>query len=71
MPRASQRDFVQGHRRAYRELLYTSDLGHSISGAILYKEALHQQTKDGTMFVDCLQRQGVLTGIKVDEVGRY
>jgi fructose-bisphosphate aldolase class I len=58
----------QENRRAYRELFYTADLGDSISGAILFKETLYQAASDGTPFVECLNRQGVLPGIKVDEV---
>src|SRR5664279_2384845 len=42
-------------RRAYRELIVTTPhLGEFISGAILYDETIHQETKDGT------------PGIKVD-----
>ncbi|KAI3428677.1 hypothetical protein D9Q98_007500 [Chlorella vulgaris] len=55
-------------RRSYRELFYTAPIGEAgISGAILFKETLGQQAADGTPFVECLQRQGVLAGIKVDE----
>jgi Fructose-bisphosphate aldolase class-I len=35
----------------------------------LYKETLAQSSSDGVPFVDCLARQGILPGIKVDEVG--
>lgn len=38
------------------------------AGAILYKETLTQSSSDGVPFVDCLARQGILPGIKVDEV---
>eukprot|EP00775_Hariotina_reticulata_P012049 gene12049-12191_t len=38
-----------------------------ISGAIMFKETLYQSSADGTPFVDCLRRQGVMPGIKVDE----
>jgi fructose-bisphosphate aldolase class I len=61
---------VQENRGRYRELFYTADLGPSISGAILFKETLSQAASDGTPFVDCLGQQGVLPGIKVDEVGQ-
>eukprot|EP00878_Enallax_costatus_P001823 GHUV01001981.1.p1 GENE.GHUV01001981.1~~GHUV01001981.1.p1 ORF type:complete len:376 (+),score=110.86 GHUV01001981.1:258-1385(+) len=55
-------------RHAYRELYYTSPLGEAgISGAIMFKEALYQSASDGTPFVECLKRQGVMPGIKVDE----
>lgn len=60
---------LQETRRAYRELLYTAPIGEAgISGAIMFKETLYQSTSDGTPFVQCLSRQGVLSGIKVDEV---
>ncbi|PSC75875.1 fructose-1,6-bisphosphate aldolase [Micractinium conductrix] len=56
------------NRRAYRELFYTADIGTAgVSGAILFRETLFQSAADGTSFVDCLLRQGVLPGIKVDE----
>lgn len=35
---------------------------------ILFKEALCQKASDGSSFVECLNKQGVLAGIKVDEV---
>ena len=56
-------------RRDYRQLFYTAPgLGAHISGAILYKETLCQNSSDGMPFVDCLAAQGILPGIKVDEV---
>lgn len=59
---------TEENRRDYRQLFYTAPgIGNSISGAILYKETLSQASSDGTPFVDCLQRQGILPGIKVDE----
>ena len=60
---------MQENRRAYRELFYTADdIGNSLAGAILYKETLYQDASDGVPFVDCLRKQGILPGIKVDEV---
>ena len=60
---------AQAARRAYRELLYTAPIGEAgVSGTIMFKETLYQSTADGTPFVDVLSRQGVLSGIKVDEV---
>jgi fructose-bisphosphate aldolase class I len=54
-------------RRAYRELIVTtSDLGQSISGAILYDETIRQQLSDGTSFVKALTDAGIVPGIKVD-----
>jgi len=56
------------NRKAYRELLFlTPDLGKYCSGAILYEETLYQKADDGTPFVDILNKQGVLPGIKVDK----
>jgi fructose-bisphosphate aldolase class I len=56
------------NRRAYRELLFTTKgSGDFISGVILYEETLHQKTKDGKPFVDVLNGQGSIPGIKVDK----
>ena len=55
------------HRRAYRDmLLSTKGLGQHISGVILYDETIHQKCADGTRFVDAMNRNGILPGIKVD-----
>ncbi len=55
------------NRRAFRELLYTSEgLDRYISGAIMFDETLYQRTSDGTRFVQLLRERGILTGIKVD-----
>ncbi len=55
------------NRRAYRDMLFTTKgIGDSISGVILYEETLKQKSADGTSFVDLLNRNGVLPGIKVD-----
>jgi len=54
-------------RQAYRGLLFTADgIGKYISGAILYEETLFQSHANGTPFVDCLNKLGVIPGIKVD-----
>ncbi|DBA99911.1 hypothetical protein WJX77_001277 [Trebouxia sp. C0004] len=58
---------TEENRRSYRENFYTADIGESISGVILFKEALYQKASDGSSFVECLNKQGVLAGIKVDE----
>ena len=49
---------MQENRRSYRESFYTAQIGMSISGVILFKEALQQKASDGTSFVECLNRQG-------------
>jgi fructose-bisphosphate aldolase class I len=58
---------VEENRRAYRDMLFTTkDLGKYISGVILFDETIRQKSADGTSFVELLQKQGVLPGIKVD-----
>lgn len=58
---------TQDIRKAYREQFYTAGIGCSISGAILFKETLYQNSSQEIPFVDCLTRQAVLPGIKVDQ----
>jgi fructose-bisphosphate aldolase class I len=54
-------------RRAYRELIVTTpNLGQCISGAILYDQTIHQETKPGIPFVKVLLDAGIIPGIKVD-----
>lgn len=54
---------TEPNRRAYRELLLTTPgLGEYISGAILFEETLYQSCKDGTSFVDALNKQGIVPG---------
>ena len=58
---------VEENRRAYRDMLFTTKgTGDSISGVILFDETLRQKSADGTSFVDLLNKNGVLPGIKVD-----
>src|SRR6476620_5909140 len=60
---------TEENRRAYRELLLTTpNLGEYISGAILYDETLRQSTKDGTPFAELMKANGMIPGIKVDNV---
>ena len=55
------------HRRAYRELLFTTPgIGEFISGAILYDETIRQAAADGKAFVDVMNKAGIVPGIKVD-----
>jgi len=55
------------NRRDWRELLFTApDLNKYISGAILFEETLYQDNKAGTPFVDVLNENGIVPGIKVD-----
>ncbi|GIV78352.1 MAG: fructose-bisphosphate aldolase [Litorilinea sp.] len=55
-------------RRAYRELLFTTDgVEEFISGVILYDETIRQQAQDGTPLPQVLSRRGIIPGIKVDK----
>jgi fructose-bisphosphate aldolase class I len=54
-------------RRAYRELIVTTpNLGVCISGAILYDQTIHQETRAGIPFIKVLLDAGIIPGIKVD-----
>jgi fructose-bisphosphate aldolase class I len=58
---------TEEHRRAYRELLFTTEgAGEFISGVILYDETIRQRAADGTPLPEVLRRQGMIPGIKVD-----
>ncbi len=54
-------------RRAYRDLLLTAPgLRNYVSGAILYDETIRQRTLRDIPFVEALERERILVGIKVD-----
>jgi fructose-bisphosphate aldolase class I len=56
------------HRRAYREMLFTTPgLKDCVSGVILFEETLDQSAADGTPFVTLLTSQGIVPGIKTDK----
>eukprot|EP00310_Coccolithus_braarudii_P015077 CAMPEP_0183353880 /NCGR_PEP_ID=MMETSP0164_2-20130417/35612_1 /TAXON_ID=221442 /ORGANISM="Coccolithus pelagicus ssp braarudi, Strain PLY182g" /LENGTH=401 /DNA_ID=CAMNT_0025526653 /DNA_START=78 /DNA_END=1283 /DNA_ORIENTATION=+ len=58
---------VEANRQAWRNLLFTTPgIGEYISGAILFEETLFQSDPDGKPFVDVLQGNGIIPGIKVD-----
>src|SRR5437879_4531774 len=58
---------TEGNRRAYRDLLFTTDGAEEfISGVILYDETIRQSALDGTPFPKLLESKGVVPGIKVD-----
>ena len=58
---------TEANRRAYRDMLFSAQgLGRYISGVILYDETIRQKSAGGTPFVDLLQKNGILPGIKVD-----
>ncbi|MFN2542394.1 MAG: class I fructose-bisphosphate aldolase [Chthoniobacterales bacterium] len=59
---------TEENRRAYRELLFTTKgAGEFISGVILFDETIRQKTRDGRTFVQALEEQGIIAGIKVDK----
>ena len=54
-------------RREYRTMLVTTPaLSEYIGGAILFDETLRDNTLSGKSFVEVLEEQGVVPGIKVD-----
>src|SRR5256886_1060053 len=59
---------TEENRRAYREVLFTTKgAGEFISGVILFDETIRQKTRDGHTFVEALEQQGIIPGIKVDK----
>src|SRR6266568_2423414 len=63
-----QVDSTEQNRRAYRELLFTTQGAEQfISGVILFDETIRQHADDGTAFPEVLARQGIIPGIKVDK----
>src|SRR5881396_3131843 len=59
---------TEENRRAYREVLFTTaGVGEFISGVILFDETIRQKTRDGRTFVEALEQQAVIPGIKVDQ----
>ncbi|XP_057765407.1 fructose-bisphosphate aldolase 5, cytosolic [Salvia miltiorrhiza] len=59
---------IESNRQALRELLFTSPSALSyLSGVILFEETLYQKTSDGKPFVEVLQENNVIPGIKVDK----
>jgi fructose-bisphosphate aldolase class I len=63
-----QVDSTEENRRAYRELLFTTEgAGEFISGVIMFDETIRQRADDGASFADVLGRQGIIPGIKVDK----
>src|SRR5438128_194797 len=59
---------TEENRRAYREILFTTaGLDEFISGVILFDETIRQKTGDGRAFVEVLEQQAIIPGIKVDK----
>jgi fructose-bisphosphate aldolase class I len=58
---------TEDNRRIWRNLLFTTKgLGQYISGAILFEETLFMDDPNGKPFVDVLNENGIIPGIKVD-----
>jgi len=58
---------TQEMRREYRTMLVTAPgIGNHFGGAILFDETLRDKTTAGKSFVDTLNAQGIVPGIKVD-----
>jgi fructose-bisphosphate aldolase class I len=59
---------TEDNRRAYRELLFTTEgVEDYISGVILFDETNRQTASDGTPFPRLLESKGIIPGIKVDQ----
>src|ERR1700727_212672 len=59
---------TEDNRRAFREMLLTAPgEGNYVSGVILFDETIRQKTGSGKSFVEVLQSEGILPGIKVDQ----
>jgi fructose-bisphosphate aldolase class I len=59
---------TEENRRAYREVMFTTKgAGDFVSGVILFDETIRQKTRDGRTFVEALEQQGIIPGIKVDK----
>ncbi|KAJ6724087.1 FRUCTOSE-BISPHOSPHATE ALDOLASE 5 CYTOSOLIC-RELATED [Salix viminalis] len=59
---------IESNRQALRELLFTYGKALPyLSGVILFEETLYQKTSDGKPFVEVLQENNVIPGIKVDK----
>ena len=58
---------TEDNRRAYRQLLFTTDasMSESISGVIFFHETFYQKTDDGVSFPKLLKARGIIPGIKV------
>ena len=61
-------DSTEDNRRTYRQMLFTTPgIGDFVSGVILFDETIRQSADDGAPFVEILNRQGIIPGIKVDK----
>ncbi len=58
---------TEPNRRAYRDLLFTTEgMEEVIGGVILFDETIRQHADDGTPFAALLAAKGAVPGIKVD-----
>src|SRR5690606_1325091 len=63
-----QLESTEENRRAYRELLFTTEsVEQFISGVILYDETMRQSATDGTPLPQVLAQRNIIPGIKVDK----
>ena len=61
-------DSTEDNRRRWRELLFaTEGFGEFISGVILFDETIRQSADDGRTFVEIIESEQVIPGIKVDK----
>jgi fructose-bisphosphate aldolase class I len=59
---------TEDNRRRWRQLLFTTEgFGEFISGVILFDETIRQSADDGRSFVEIIESEGVIPGIKVDK----
>lgn len=59
---------TESNRQSYHELLFTAPgIDEYISGVILFDETIRQSTKSGKKFVDLLNAENIIPGIKVDQ----
>lgn len=59
---------TEENRRQYRQLLLTTPgVEQYLSGVILFDETIRQKDDDGKSFVEHLQAEGIIPGIKVDK----
>ncbi|CAK8997615.1 Fructose-bisphosphate aldolase 5 [Durusdinium trenchii] len=56
------------NRRKYRQLLFEAKgLGEFCSGCICFEETLYEKTPEGKSFIELLQAENIIPGIKVDK----
>ncbi|XP_065892598.1 fructose-bisphosphate aldolase C-like [Dysidea avara] len=60
---------TEENRRAYREVLFTTDksISANLGGVILFHETVYHKTSDGIPFIKLLQDIGIIPGIQADK----